>query len=487
VNQNSGVLRGVLVTPTVGSAATVQKFSGIPYASVPVRFAAPNPPGAKVFIEPNKLAPSCFERQAGGNAESEHCLFLNVFTPSGRVPASGLKETQGGPITKADKAVMVWLGDLASSENVNSPAYDGSGFAASQDIVVVVPDYRQNGQLFASSCDIACLTYFSVFGFPGAILGVPAKERNLGLLDQRMALQWIQKNIHQFGGDSSKVTIFGRSSVDLHVLTSGQTPLFRAAIIQSGTAKLQTPDGKLPMGGPPAGVVTGKGGASGPPPCVFTNTCSGSPPPGVVKGAAGPPAPKGGHEGHSPTPAKAPSGPPAGVTGPPKAKSASINATPGASFAFIAGKVGCSTTGTMLECMRKVPVAQLKQAVASSGLVFGVVDDDGFSAVKDVYQWRKDGKAANVPVLIGTNADEARKVGMAPRDISLEAYLDKTFPPFLKHHVLMAYTPASNSTYKNDFQAIAAIETDIRYTCVASKEAKFSADAGYRKSLVTYN
>jgi carboxylesterase 2 len=118
-------------------------FTGIPYATVPERFAAPGAPDAKVFSDRNTLAPSCFERQPG-NVERENCLFLNVFTPSGQVPASTGLGSNGGPVAKSDKAVLVWLGDTATSENLNSPAYDGSSLALAQDIVVVVPDYRQN-------------------------------------------------------------------------------------------------------------------------------------------------------------------------------------------------------------------------------------------------------------------------------------------------------------------------------------------------------
>jgi carboxylesterase type B len=42
--------------------------------------------------------------------------------------------------------------------------------------------------------------YISVFGFPGVVPGIPESERNLGFLDQRLALDWTQINIAEFGG-----------------------------------------------------------------------------------------------------------------------------------------------------------------------------------------------------------------------------------------------------------------------------------------------
>ena len=48
----------------------------------------------------------------------------------------------------------------------------------------------------------------NIFGFPG-VPDVAGLEQNAGLLDQRLAIEWVQRNIEGFGGDPQRITIFG--------------------------------------------------------------------------------------------------------------------------------------------------------------------------------------------------------------------------------------------------------------------------------------
>lgn len=97
-----------------------------------------------------------------------------------------------------------------------------------QDIIVVSINYRTN-----------------VFGFPfGSVAdGIPLNERNLGLLDQELALQWVRLNIHAFGGDPNRIALMGQSagatSVTWFLQRHPIDPPFQCAIIFSSVFLLE--------------------------------------------------------------------------------------------------------------------------------------------------------------------------------------------------------------------------------------------------------
>jgi para-nitrobenzyl esterase len=135
--------------------------------------------------------------------QGEDCLSLNIWTPD--LGAAGLP-------------VMVWIpgGMFEFHATGATPFYAGGRFAR-DGVVCVTIGYRVGAEGFIYLRD-----------------GIA----NLGLLDQIEALKWLQGNIAAFGGDPSKVTIFGESAGAMSVAALLTMPrakgLFRRAIVQSG-------------------------------------------------------------------------------------------------------------------------------------------------------------------------------------------------------------------------------------------------------------
>ncbi|KAI5368281.1 putative carboxylesterase, type B, carboxylesterase type B, carboxylesterase type B, active [Septoria linicola] len=223
-----GVVEGT-TTSLPAATAAVNKYLGIPFADPPTRFAPPErAQAAGQKINATAFKPACIQQFAGSDLvagftkavfnnpggvppeESEDCLYLNIYAPSTPAPCDG-------------RAVLFWLyGGSLQFGNAGQPFYDGSSFAAYEDVIVVTVNYRTNVFGFATSPEL------------------PITEQNLGFLDQRAALDWVQREIHLFGGSPDKVTIFGESaggwSVDA-LLTSynkGDQVPFRGAILESG-------------------------------------------------------------------------------------------------------------------------------------------------------------------------------------------------------------------------------------------------------------
>ncbi|RPD58746.1 carotenoid ester lipase precursor [Lentinus tigrinus ALCF2SS1-7] len=148
--------------------------------------------------------------------ESEDCLYLNIFRPANMSPYAKLPVLfwiYGGSFTDGSNALLFYNGSaiVERSIELNKP------------VIFVALNYRLH-----------------VFGFLGGKEVKEAGVANLGLHDQRTALRWVNKFIVPFGGDPSKVTIWGESagsiSVYLHLYANQGNPegLFRAGIMNSG-------------------------------------------------------------------------------------------------------------------------------------------------------------------------------------------------------------------------------------------------------------
>ena len=183
----------------------VHAFRGIRYAAAPVGHRRWKPPQAvaehRDIREALGFGPACPQMAAEGPMD-EDCLALNVWTP--------------GLDSKA-RPVMVWIhggGFRAGSGNV-----PGELFAA-RGVTFVSINYR--------------LGPLGFFAHPA----LESEVSNFGLLDMIDALEWVQGNIAEFGGDPGRVTIFGVSAggmaVSLLLANDAAEGLFHGAIAQSG-------------------------------------------------------------------------------------------------------------------------------------------------------------------------------------------------------------------------------------------------------------
>ncbi|KAL1418008.1 hypothetical protein MTO96_005994 [Rhipicephalus appendiculatus] len=138
---------------------------------------------------------------------TEDCLQLNIWSPQER--------------TGEAVPVLAWI--------------HGGGFSggsAAQDVC--------NGAVLSAKTGFVVASFNYRLGFLGFLdAQSPGAPGNVGLLDQNLALQWIRDNIDQYGGDPSRVTIFGGSaggmSIHGHVISPLSNGLFARAYMMSGT------------------------------------------------------------------------------------------------------------------------------------------------------------------------------------------------------------------------------------------------------------
>lgn len=186
------------------------QFLGIPYAAAPVgnlRFAAPQAVGDWDAERAADAYGSACPQVGLTFDEAEDCLYLNVFTPKSHGP----------------HPVMVWFHGGAFVFGSGAGTYVPPRLLA-EDVVVVTVNYRLGKLGFTAH--------------PG-LTEEQGASGSYGLMDQQMALQWVQDNIETFEGDPDNVTIFGESAGGLSVLSHLVSPasagLFAKAIVQSGS------------------------------------------------------------------------------------------------------------------------------------------------------------------------------------------------------------------------------------------------------------
>lgn len=194
-------------------------FLGIPYAQPPVgdlRFRNPVSLNSswKDTVNATEFSPACHQFPPDNTPTSEDCLTLNVVRPSG--------------MENVQLPVGVWIHGGAHISGSNRDAQYNMSFIVEQSVAAGKPFIGVN------------LNYrLQLYGFMYGSDFFEAGLGNLGYKDQHLALRWLQENIAAFGGDPTKVTIWGESaggeSVGAHLISYGgrDQGLFRAAIMES--------------------------------------------------------------------------------------------------------------------------------------------------------------------------------------------------------------------------------------------------------------
>ena len=241
----------------------VRSSKGIPYAAAPTgerRWQSPQPVSnwSGVRAATHYGAP-CEQPSQGWNdsligAQSEDCLYLNVWTPSLK-PAARLP-------------VMVWIHGGAFVGGAGTDAIFAGGELSKKGVVLVTLNYR--------------LGIFGFFAHPDLSRdSVHQSSGNYGLQDQLAAIDWVRNNIAAFGGDPKNLTIFGQSAGGMSVVAMLASPLtagkFQRAIVESGAI----------LGGPPLQTLQRRKAPGGNSPARMAfGRCARCPPPISCSGPA---------------------------------------------------------------------------------------------------------------------------------------------------------------------------------------------------------
>ncbi|KAL2823957.1 Alpha/Beta hydrolase protein [Aspergillus pseudoustus] len=224
------------------STSGIETFAGIPFAHPPIGQLRLRPPVRLQerlhFFNATGPAAYCPQITLSAEAQStvdnaigtgiitlpnivgqEDCLTITIKRPM------GVKEGHKLP-------VLFWIYgggfQTGGTEQFNGSLFTSYANELNQPFIFVAVNYRLGG-----------------FGFLAGKEILVDGAANLGILDQRMGLEWVADNIASFGGDPDKVTIWGESAGSLSVAiqmalydgdnTYKEKPLFRGAIMDSGS------------------------------------------------------------------------------------------------------------------------------------------------------------------------------------------------------------------------------------------------------------
>ena len=221
VSTSTGITPGQSFGLSSSAPAGVVSWFDIPYAQPPVgdlRWRAPRELNAPEQLIIERDDTSCVQKasrfagvEGEGMVGSEDCLYLDIKAPA--------------DFASQNYPVMLWIHGGGNTSGLKD-YYEYDKLVARKDVVVVAVNYR-----------LGALGWFTHPAIQDLQQGLD-KTSNFGLLDIIESLKWVQKNIAQFGGDSSNVTIFGESAGGHNVLALLASPqaegLFHKAISQSG-------------------------------------------------------------------------------------------------------------------------------------------------------------------------------------------------------------------------------------------------------------
>jgi para-nitrobenzyl esterase len=195
-------------------------YLGIPYAQAPVgelRLRPPVPRGCVAGVsDATAFGPRCPQRLDGEIVGDEDCLHLNIWAPS-----SPGADPNGAPVL----FFVHGGGNVQGSTQealLDVPMYDGAALADEYGVVVVTANYRLGALGFLAH----------------PALSAEGSGGNLGLRDQLAALDWVAGNIGAFGGDPSRLLLFGQSAGALDACALLASPegvgKFSGVLLQSG-------------------------------------------------------------------------------------------------------------------------------------------------------------------------------------------------------------------------------------------------------------